>query len=480
MTYDASRPSFKAGSKICAGSTAGRAERRSVPTCMAIEKAMGADRRKAGPARRFSRWRRDRRRFRRPVRGRRRRRTRFLPRQQAAAHRLVLGRLPRWRPTPTSISAVVAASLKQLRWEDRLWYRNGRLGLARFPQAARQHGRPSSVNHVVGQLVEIERGQAFHSGPRDDPPTGAVSRTQPRRQRCSSESVAIELGGRKHPRPPAAGRNLLLRRRRTSDTSSKPPPRSADAIRRKLDGCVRLRCGPRRSPFQCPCTSGQTKPLTSSCAFRSTKSSPTSKDGREASYVTGTCARKAICRPISDLSSSGRFNRRQEPVYAELSTLALPPRHQPAEPLTSTACWQTLATGAMCISGIPDMTIISQLYEIGNLKNLQHTPESYILEATISAIWCVLSRGVQRDADVFANSPHMNNYTSTRDRLEQRSRELGPREGLSEEERRALRHAFGVIHAAAVLEGVEDYGEYSSIIRHIELFPSDEAAKISE
>ena len=129
---------------------------------------------------------------------------------------------------------------------------------------------------------------------------------------------------------------------------------------------------------------------------------------------------------------------------------------------------------------IPDMTIISQLYEIGNLKNLQHTPESYILEATISAIWCELSRGVQSDPDMFANTPHMNNCTSTRDRLEQRSRELGPREGLSEEERRALSHASGVIHAAAVLKGVEDYGEYSSIIRHIELFPSDEAAKLSE
>ena len=109
---------------------------------------------------------------------------------------------------------------------------------------------------------------------------------------------------------------------------------------------------------------------------------------------------------------------------------------------------------------IPDITIISQLYEIGNLKNLQHTPESYILEATISAIWCELSRVVQSDPDMFANTPHMNNCTSTRDRLEQRSRELGPREGLPEAERRALSHALGVIQAAADLERVEDYGEY--------------------
>ena len=129
---------------------------------------------------------------------------------------------------------------------------------------------------------------------------------------------------------------------------------------------------------------------------------------------------------------------------------------------------------------IPDMKIIDRLYSIGNLKNLQHTPEGFILEAAISAMWCELSRGVQSDPEMFANSPHMNNCTSTRNRLEQRSRELRLRERLSEEERRRLSHAFGVINAAAVLEGVEDYGEYSSIIRHIELFPSDEAAELSE
>ena len=133
----------------------------------------------------------------------------------------------------------------------------------------------------------------------------------------------------------------------------------------------------------------------------------------------------------------------------------------------------------LCDGDTPDMKIIGELYEIGNLKNLQHTPESYILEAAISAMWCALKGETQRDADIFSNSPHINNSISTRDRLEQRSRELGPRGGLSREERRAVNHSLGVTNAAAILQNFGDYREYSSVIRHIELFPSDEGWGIS-
>ena len=73
----------------------------------------------------------------------------------------------------------------------------------------------------------------------------------------------------------------------------------------------------------------------------------------------------------------------------------------------------------------------------------------------------------------------MNNCVSTRDRLAKRSRELGSKEGLSEQERRTLNHAHGVINVASALEEIGGYSEYSSIIRHIELFPSDEALRLS-
>ena len=48
------------------------------------------------------------------------------------------------------------------------------------------------------------------------------ARTQPRRQ--DAHRRRDRTRGRKHSRPPAAGRNLLLRRRRPAETSSKPPP----------------------------------------------------------------------------------------------------------------------------------------------------------------------------------------------------------------------------------------------------------------
>ena len=128
---------------------------------------------------------------------------------------------------------------------------------------------------------------------------------------------------------------------------------------------------------------------------------------------------------------------------------------------------------------IPDIEIIDRLYGIGTLRTLQHTPEGYFLEAAISVTWCGLSLGGQRYSDIRSNSPHVNDCISTRNRLEERSRELGPREGLSEEERRKLSHSHGVVSAASALEEMGDYAEYSSIIRHIELFPSDEALRLS-
>ena len=77
------------------------------------------------------------------------------------------------------------------------------------------------------------------------------ARTQPRRQ--DAHRRRHRTRGRKHPRPPAAGRNLLLRRRRPLD-SLRLYRRRSRRHREEPDGLVRLRCGPRRSP-QCPCLS---------------------------------------------------------------------------------------------------------------------------------------------------------------------------------------------------------------------------------
>ena len=73
------------------------------------------------------------------------------------------------------------------------------------------------------------------------------ARTQPRRQ--DAHRRRHRTRGRKHPRPPAAGRNLLLRRRRPRTLRRNRRRSRRHRENRRL---VRLRCGPRRSP-QCPC-----------------------------------------------------------------------------------------------------------------------------------------------------------------------------------------------------------------------------------
>ena len=179
---------------------------------------------------------------------------------------------------------------------------------------------------------------------KDDP--GAHLEGKDAAKRCGkmldTSSCHLKLRGRKHPRPPASWPKSPSGRRRQNQTvSGQLAVETADRSRRHREN---RRSGPAtaavpaRSPQVCACRR-EDRRITFSWPARGIRPSlPAnafqSAMRREASYVTGTCARKAICRPISDLSSSGRFNRRQEPVYAELSTLALPPRHQPAEPLT--------------------------------------------------------------------------------------------------------------------------------------------------
>ena len=94
-------------------------------------------------------------------------------------------------------------------------------------------------------LVEIDEASLpFRT--KDDPPTGGQGRSHDGKMLIVG---AIELGGRKHPRPPAAGRNLLLRRRRPRTLRRNRRRSRRHRENRRL---VRLRCGPRRSP-QCPC-----------------------------------------------------------------------------------------------------------------------------------------------------------------------------------------------------------------------------------
>ena len=164
-------------------------------------------------------------------------------------------------------------------------------------------------------LVEIDEASLpFRT--KDDPPTGGQGRSHDGKMLIVG---AIELGRRKHPRPPAAGRNLLLRRRRPRTLRRNRRRSRRHRENRRL---VRLRCGPRRSP-QCPCRR-EDMPLTSSCRG-STKSSPTSKDGREAS-TTGCVA--SICRPIS-MSSSFASTAAKPATLLSARSSASPPMQNP-------------------------------------------------------------------------------------------------------------------------------------------------------
>ena len=86
-------------------------------------------------------------------------------------------------------------------------------------------------------LVEIDEASLpFRT--KDDPPTGGQGRSHDGKMLIVG---AIELRGRKHPRPPAAGRNLLLRRRRPRTLRRNRRRSRRHRENRRL---VRLRCGP--------------------------------------------------------------------------------------------------------------------------------------------------------------------------------------------------------------------------------------------
>ena len=187
--------------------------------------------------------------------------------------------------------------------------------LAARPQAARQHGRPRA-QPVVGPGGN-RRGQP--SIPDQRRSSHRRARTQPRRQ--DAHRRRHRTRGRKHPRPPAAGRNLLLRRRRPRTLRRKPPPIPTPS-RKPTAGPATLRS----PPIATMSMSSGRPPLTSSCRG-STKSSPTSKDGREAS-TTGL-RRKHLQAYLDEFVF--RFNRRKTRHAAFRSLFRLATN---AEPLT--------------------------------------------------------------------------------------------------------------------------------------------------
>ena len=154
----------------------------------------------------------------------------------------------------------------------------------------RQHGRPRA------QLVVGPGGNGIPDQRRS---SHRRARTQPRRQ--DAHRRRHRTRGRKHPRPPAAGRNLLLRRRR---------PRTLRRNRRRDAICHAAVPADRHNVHVV---------LTSSCRG-STKSSPTSKDGREASHLQAYLDEFVF-----------RFNRRKTRHAAFRSLFRLATN---AEPLT--------------------------------------------------------------------------------------------------------------------------------------------------
>ena len=172
--------------------------------------------------------------------------------------------------------------------------------------AARPGGRPRAQPVV---------GPGGNRWTKDDPPTGGQGRSHDgkmlRRHRTR---------GRKHRRLRLAEISSYA-----SDTAARPP-----GHRENTAGPASMS---RRSTMSM--SSGR-PPLTSSCRG-STKSSPTSKDGRDLGCVA------SICRPIS--MSSLSLQPPQNPPRC--FPLALPPRHQCRTPYLQ----HVDRTGAMCISG---------------------------------------------------------------------------------------------------------------------------------
>ena len=154
-------------------------------------------------------------------------------RQQAAAHRLVLGRLP----DGDHSNGISALQLQK------------QLGIGSYRSAwlLAHKLRASMVDperNPLSGLVEIDEASLpFRT--KDDPPTGGQGRSHDGKMLIVG---AIELGDGNIPGRLRLAEISSLRRRRPR-ASSKPPPIPTPS-RKPTAG--RLRCGPRRSP-QCPC-----------------------------------------------------------------------------------------------------------------------------------------------------------------------------------------------------------------------------------
>ena len=177
-------------------------------------------------------------------------------RQQAAAHRLVLGRLPDGDPLQRHLCPAAPETAR---------YRLLPQRLAARPQAARQHG---PERNPLSGLVEIDEASLpFRT--KDDPPTGGQGRSHDGKMLIVG---AIELGDGNIPG-----------RLRLAEISSYGAADLGHFVETAADpDAIAPTAGPatlRSPPIATMSMSSGRPPLTSSCRG-STKSSPTSKDGR--------------------------------------------------------------------------------------------------------------------------------------------------------------------------------------------------------
>ena len=210
----------------------------------------------------------------------------------------------------------------------------------------------SMVDHAGAQPVVgpggNRRGQAFHSGPRD-----RSSHRSCFKDAATTAEMLVGVVGRHRTRDGNIPGRLTAERQKSPPTACRIRPRtlrrnrrrSADASRRKLDGCVRLRCAPRRSP-QCPWPHVGTDRRSPRPAVDPAQIFSNLSQGWARGVIRHGNMRlqgeEAVCRTYLDVvrlsASTAAGTYRQHAAFRSLFRLATN-----AKPLTYSMLWQTLA-----------------------------------------------------------------------------------------------------------------------------------------
>ena len=202
-------------------------------------------------------------------------------------------------------------------------------------------------------------------------------------------------------------------------------------------------------------------------------------------FPDGTVAYEAVPNMIARMLSASELDlRRIAQTIRRLSLICPPPDHYSTKTAAAASVGLLLRTldadlyARFCNFECNDDEVVRHIYGLGEIEDIQDSPEGHIFEAIVSLMWCEISARFRDYAVRFDESPLLSGYRSTLQEMYERkadARKPGSTIEFSQEDEAVENRCRGTINAARIMSQ-DGRGLFcSEALSRIELLPTNGA-----